>query len=150
MDWRMVALGVACAVLFCVGAVLLPRRESGDDGVMQQVTKDIYRAVKDDDTRALGLARERVRRVAHEDLLVRSVPGLLRVIDTLSRTPRTCDVRAPESFQRGVCHLRRGQFDQALVAFAGVPRDQGGAVYRDVAVRLMAERKARQPGSVSP
>jgi len=115
----------------------------GADGVMDHVTKDIYRAVVDDDARALDQARERVRRVVHKDLLARSVPGWLRVIDTLARTRRTCDVRARESFRRGVCHLRRQQFDQALLSFAQVPQRQGGAVYRDVVVRLMAERRAR-------
>jgi hypothetical protein len=108
---------------------------------MDLVTKDIYRAVHNGDPRALGVARERVRRVAHKDLLVRELPGLLRVIDTLSRTLPSCDVRVKESFQRGVCHIRREQFDRALLAFARIPRRQGGAVYRDVAVRLMAQRR---------
>lgn len=142
-DWRLVALGIACAVILCAIAVVAPRRRTGADGVMDQVTKDIYRAVADDDARALGKARERVRRVVHKDLLVRSVPGLLRIIDTLSHTPRSCDVRAHGAFQRGVCHIRREQFDQALLAFAKVTQRQGGAVYRDVAVRLMAERRSR-------
>jgi hypothetical protein len=139
----LVALGITCAVILCAVAVVTPKRRSGADGVMDLVTKDIYRAVTDGDAHALGKARERVRRVVHKDLLVRSVPGLLRVIDTLSRTPRTCDVRAPGPFQRGVCHIRREQFDQALLAFAKVSQRQGGAVYRDMAVRLMAERRSR-------
>lgn len=147
------ALGITCAVILCVVAVFTPRHRAGTDGVMDQVTKDIYRAVHDGDARALGEARERVRRVVHKDLLVRSVPGLLRVIDTLSVTPRTCDIRVKEFFRRGVCHIRREQFDQALVAFAQVPSRQGGAVYRDVAVRLMAQRRSGdtpQPGSGRP
>lgn len=149
------ALGITCAAIFCVVAVVSPKRRTGTDGVMDQVTKDIYRAVHDGDPSALGEARERVRRMAHKDLLVRTVPGLLRVIDTLSRTPRSCDVRDEQSFRRGVCHIRREQFDQALLAFAQVPGRQGGAVYRDVAVRLMAERRSRpwvasRPGSDRP
>jgi len=152
-----VALGITCAGILCAVAVFTPKRRIGTDGVMDQVTKDIYRAVHDGDDRALGQARERVRRVVHKDLLVRSVPGLLRVIDALSVTSPTCDVGVRESFRRGVCHLRREQFDRALIAFAQVPRRQGGAVYRDVAVRLMAQRRSRQglgnvpqPGSGRP
>jgi len=139
-----VALGITCAAILCAVAVLSPKRRAGTDGVVDQVTKDIYRAVHNDDPNALAMARERVRRVVHKDLLVRSVPGLLRVIDTLSSTSIDCDVRMKESFRRGVCHIRREQFDRALLAFAQIPQRQGGAVYRDMAVRLMVHRRSHQ------
>jgi hypothetical protein len=111
---------------------------------MDRVSKEIYRAVIDGDDRGLPAAREQVRRSAHRDLLVRRAPGLLRLIDALDRTGRTCDVRAADPYQRGVCHLRRGQLDQALLAFARVERRRGGATARDVAVRLLAERRRQE------
>lgn len=119
---------------------------------MDQVTTDIYRAVQRDDARGLDRARERVRRVAHNDLLARDLPGMLRVIDALAHTPASCDVRQRGAFRRGVCLLRRAQFDGALLAFARIPRRQGGAVYRDLAVRLMAEHRSSgaHPGSARP
>ncbi|MFH2008552.1 MAG: hypothetical protein ABI333_18335 [bacterium] len=140
----MVALGAGCAAVLIVVAVLVPGRRAVQGSVMQEITQDIDHSVSRSDGDALDRARERLRRVSHDDLLGRAVPGMLKVIDALSRTSPDCDARDERSFQRGICLIRRGRYDEALLAFASVPRRRGGAVYRDVAVRLMAHRRERR------
>ncbi len=142
-DWRLVALGTAFALVLGGGALLSRsmRGEAGD--LLGGVATDILSALETGDPHALAHARERVRRSAHRDMLLRSAPGLLRLMDALEATSARCDPKPMAPYGRGVCHLRHLQLDQALLAFARAGGARGGDLARELVVRLMAMRRAR-------
>ena len=140
-DWRLVALGGGGVLLVALLAVFLPRRQSVPSSLLDDVSREIYTAVTAGDDQALDRARKRLRQAPPMDLFGSSIPGVLAVVEALSETPPACKITGRDAFRRGVCHIRRCRFDEALLAFARVPKARGGAVYRDLAARLISHHR---------
>ena len=49
----------------------------------------------------------------------------------------TCDPTGGSDIEQGICWLRRKAYRRAVLAFAGVDDQRGGAAYREVAARML-------------